>query len=258
MNKHLRWGWIVLSASFVASYWSLDTLSALAAGKSPETAVRGTVAQAAGTATVSGKVMLTGSAPAPQKVQMAADPVCLQQHKEPVFAQSLVVNGGAIQYALVYVKEGLQGSFPAPSQPVVLDQTGCTYEPHVFGIQAGQPLEIRNSDATLHNINCQAKSNKKFNIAQPTKGMKSTKTFDQPEMAVPFKCNVHPWMASYGSVFSHPFFAVTDSQGAYSLKGLPAGTYTIEVWQEKLGTQSQSVTVADGETKELSFSLKGK
>ena len=248
----------VLIAVFAAAvYGSLDTLSVLAAGKKPGSAMvtRPVEAAPSGGALISGKVTLSRSAPAPQKVKMGADPVCMQQHKDAVMTQEVVANGGALQYALVYVKDGVTGSFPPPADAVVLTQTGCLYEPHVFGIQVGQKLEITNSDATLHNINCQPKLNKKFNVAQPTKGMKSIKMFDQPEVGISFKCNVHPWMGAYGGAFNHPFFAVTDAHGTFALKGLPAGTYTVEVWHEKLGTKSQSVTVADGETKQVSFSL---
>ena len=116
-------------------------------------------------------------------------------------------------------------------------------------------MEIRNNDSTLHNVNAQPKVNKKFNIAQPVKGMKTVKTFDKPELAIPFKCNVHPWMAAFGHVVEHPFFGVTDANGAFTLKDLPAGTYTLEAWHEKFGAKSQSVTVADGESKEIAFSF---
>lgn len=241
----------------VLVYGSFDTLSVLAAGKKPESAVvaRPVEAATSGGASVSGKVTLSGSAPSPKKIQMAADPVCMQQHKDAVMSQEVVAKNGALQYALVYVREGISGAFPAPANAVVLNQVGCRYEPHVFGIQVGQRMEILNSDPTLHNVNCQPKSNKKFNIAQPVKGMKSVKTFDQPEVGISFKCNVHPWMNAYGGVFSHPFFAVTDSTGSFTLKGLPAGAYTVEVWHEKLGTKAQSVTIGDGESKQVSFSL---
>ena len=232
----------VVAVSGILAVWGFDAFSA----------------QAAGSCTLSGKVSLTGTAPAPQKIKMAADPVCMQQHATDAFTQDVVVNNGALQYATVYVKEGVQGTFPAPATPVVLDQAGCLYHPPVFAIQVGQPLEVRNSDATLHNINCQAAQNKKFNLAQPTKGMKTTKTFDKPEMGIPFKCNVHPWMAAHGSVFSHPFFAVSGADGSYSIQGLPAGTYTVEVWHAKLGVQTQQVTVADGESKTADFSLQAK
>ena len=238
----------------------LMVLVLVAAGNKPQeaAAVKPAEAAPAGGAALSGSVSVTGNVPTPQKIKMAADPACAQAHPDAVMAREIVANNGKLQYALVYIKEGLSGSFPAPAEPVVINQTGCMYEPHVFGVQVGQKVEILNSDSTLHNINCQAKSNKKFNIAQPTKGMKSTKTFDQPEVGVPFKCNVHPWMAAYAGVFSHPFFAVSGADGSFSIKGLPAGTYTVEAWHEKLGIQSQKVTVADGESKEVSFTFAAK
>ncbi len=238
----------------------LMVLALLAAGNKPQeaAAVKPAEAAPAGGATLSGSISVTGNVPAPTKIKMAADPACAQQHPDAVMSREIVANSGKLQYALVYVKEGVTGSFPAPAEPVVLNQSGCMYEPHVFGIQVGQKLEILNSDSTLHNVNCQPKLNKKFNIAQPTKGMKSVKTFDQPEAPISFKCNVHPWMAAYGGAFSHPFFAVSGANGSFSIKGLPAGTYTVEAWHEKLGVQTQKVTVADGESKNLSFTFAAK
>ncbi len=224
--------------------------TALAAGSATEARA------ATGTASLSGTVTFDGTAPAMQKIKMNADPACQQQHKDPVLEESVLVNGGKLQNVVVYIKEGIApGAYPASKTPVVLTQTGCVYQPHVFAIQAGQPLEIMNNDPTLHNINCQPKLNKKFNIAQPTKGMKSSKSFDQPE-GVSFKCNVHPWMNAHAVVTNNPFFAVSDANGAFSLANLPASTYTVEAWHEKLGTQTQSVTVADGEAKQVSFSFK--
>lgn len=210
-------------------------------------------ASSGGTSIV-GQVLLEGTPPAREKIRMAADPVCHEQHKEPVLSEQVVANKGNLQNVFVHIKEGLGGkAFPAPTTPVVLNQEGCQYKPHLFGIQVGQPLEIVNGDPTLHNINAQPKTNKRFNIAQPLKGMKTTKRFDKPEMAVPFKCNVHPWMAAYGHVLEHPFFAVTDSEGNFTLIGLPAGTYTVEAWHEKFGAKSQTIRVGDGETKKLTF-----
>jgi len=211
---------------------------------------------ASGAAVIKGAVSLEGSAPSMKKMKMSADPVCLQQHKEAVHEETVVVNNGKLQNVVVYVKEGVSGNFPAPQEPVVLNQEGCIYKPHVFVIQAGQPLEIVNNDPSLHNINCQPKNNKRFNIAQPVKGMKSKKSFKNAEIGIPFKCNVHPWMKAYAAVLNHPFHGVTSSDGAFSLNGLPAGTYTVEAWHEKYGTQTQSVSIADGETKEISFSFK--
>ena len=244
-----------MKSTFSRIFWGFALVliagTACAAGKV-------TPAAAAGGAAISGTITLEGAAPAPEKIKMAADPVCLQQHPEPVMTESVDAVNGKLQNVFVYVKEGLKGNYPAPQTPVVINQEGCTYHPHVFGIQTGQPLEIRNSDATLHNINAQPTVNKKFNVAQPVKGMKTTKTFDQPEIGVSFKCNVHPWMSAYANVVNNPFYAVSDSQGSFTLSNLPAGTYTLEAWQEKLGVQTQSVTVADGETKRIAFTFKSK
>jgi hypothetical protein len=211
-----------------------------------------------GSASITGTARFEGTTPQPTKVKMDADPVCAQQHQEPVFTEDVVVNpNGTLKNVIVYVKDGLSGSYPAPTTPVVLDQRGCWYSPHAFAIQADQPLEIINDDPTMHNVNAKPTQNPPFNIAQPTKGMKSTKKFTKPEVGVKFKCNVHPWMSAYAVVTTHPFHAVTDAEGNYSLKGLPAGTYTVEAWHEKLGAQTQSVTVGDGQSQAAEFSFKG-
>jgi plastocyanin len=208
---------------------------------------------------VTGSVKFTGTPPEPQRVKMDADPQCALHHKEPVTKNDVVVNSnGTLQWVFVYVKEGLTTK-PAPStEPVVLDQQGCMYAPHVMGIQVGQPLQIVNSDATLHNVNCKPTKSKPFNIAQPTKGMKTTKQFTAPEMPpVVCKCNVHPWMASYIGVVDHPYFGVTDDTGAFTINGLPAGTYTLEAWHEKFGTATQQVTVAEGQPVQADFEFAG-
>ena len=189
---------------------------------------------------------------------MDADPQCQLQHKGPVQKQEVVVNpNGTLQHVFVYVKQGLEGrTFPAPTKPVTLDQQGCLYHPHVLGIQVNQPLEILNSDSTLHNVNCKPTKSKPFNIAQPVKGMKSTKTFTAPEIMVTCACNVHPWMGVYIGVVGHPFFSVTGEDGSFTLAGLPAGQYTVEAWHEKSGTQTQTVHVGEGATKQVDFEFK--
>ncbi len=215
------------------------------------------VAPAPGSAAIRGTIRFEGTAPQPQKVQMAADPVCAQQHAQPMVTEAVVVNqNGTLKNAVVYVKQGLSGSFPAPAAPVILDQRGCWYAPHVFGIQVQQPLEIVNSDATLHNVNAKPLVNQPFNLAQPMQGMKATKKFTKPEVGVKFKCNVHPWMSAYAVVVEHPFFSVSGDDGAFSLPGLPAGTYVIEAWHEQYGAQTQQVSVADGETTPVEFTFK--
>jgi hypothetical protein len=113
----------------------------------------------------------------------------------------------------------------------------------VTGVQVGQPVEIVNSDATLHNVHAVAVTNTEFNFSQPIKGHRRQQVFDKPEIMVPFKCEVHGWMRSYVGVVPHPFFAVSRADGTFEITGLPAGTYTIEAWHEQLGTQTQTVTV---------------
>ena len=208
-----------------------------------------------GSASITGRVKLSGTAPAQEKIKMDADPQCALQHKEPVYKEEVVANAnGTLRHAFVYVKAGLEGkTFAAPSAPAKFDQHGCRYEPHVLGMQVNQPLEIMNSDATLHNINCKPTQSKPFNLAQPVKGMKTTKTFTAPEIMVKCVCNVHPWMAAYIGVVPHPYYSVSGEDGSFSLAGLPAGSYTIEAWHEKLGTQTQTVSVADGESKTVEF-----
>ncbi|MRR13617.1 TonB-dependent receptor, partial [bacterium] len=120
--------------------------------------------------------------------------------------------------------------------------------PRVLALMAGQPLDIVSSDATLHNVHAAAKENAAFNLGMPAPGTRYTRTFEKPEI-VPFKCDVHPWMRAWVAVVPHPFFAVSGSDGVYEIKGLPAGTYTVEAWHEKLPAQTFTVTVADGETK---------
>ena len=212
---------------------------------------------ATGGSKVQGSIKFEGTAPGAEKIKMNADPVCQQQHSEPVASEDVVVNpNGTLKNVFVYVKEGASGDYPAPTTPVVLDQHGCWYTPHVFGLQVGQPLQILNSDSTLHNVNAKTKVNKPFNLAQPVKDMKTDKKFEKPEVMVAFKCNVHPWMHAYGGVLNHPFYAVSDENGNFEIKGLPAGTYTIEAWHEKYGTQTQSVTIAAGENKTADFTFK--
>jgi plastocyanin len=206
--------------------------------------------------TITGQVQFVGAPPARTPVKMSADPTCQQRHAEPALSEDVIVNdNGTLRNVFVYVKEGLTGAFPPATTPVVLDQDGCLYRPRVVGLQVNQPLEIRNSDATLHNVNAKPGANKPFNVAQPVQGMKTTKTFSSPEVMVGFKCNVHPWMRAYVGVVAHPFFAVSDDTGAFTISGLPAGTYTFEAWHEVYGTQSQAVTVADGQSATVTFSF---
>jgi plastocyanin len=213
---------------------------------------------AATAGSVAGKVTFSGTAPARAPITMAADPKCVPEGGSAAAETVMVGDGGALQNVFVYVKDGLgQRVFPAPATPVVLDQKGCTYRPHVFGVRVGQPIEILNSDATLHNIHAMPAVNQEFNNGQPPQGAPHQHIFSAKEVMVPFKCDVHRWMRAYAGVLDHPFYAVTGADGTFSLAGLPPGTYTIEAWHETLGTKLETVTVGAKEAKALAFSFAG-
>ena len=142
------------------------------------------------------------------------------------------------------------------SKPVVLDQQRCWYVPRVVGVRVGQPLEVRNSDPLLHNVRANSAVNEPFNQGQPVQGTRYSHTFATAEVMVPMKCDVHAWMRAWVGVVNHPYFAVTGTDGAFSIASLPPGTYTIEAWHEKLGTSTQSVTIAEKETKDVNFTFK--
>lgn len=207
-------------------------------------------------AVVSGVVKYDGEVPKFKEIKMDADPVCLTHHSEAVFPQTLVLGeGNTMGNVFVYVKNGLpKKQYPAPPEPFILNQKGCVYEPHIFGVMVGQEVKILNPDGTLHNVHGMPKVNQEFNIAMPKFRTEISKTFDKPEFMFPFKCDVHPWMSAYGSVMEHPYFAVTKEDGKFEIKDLPAGTYEVEAWHEKLGTQTSTVTVAD-QDQEVAFTF---
>ena len=204
-------------------------------------------------ATVSGTVKFDGTAPKPSKIDMSQDPACKGTNE----AENVVVNGGDLANVFVYVKDGLGNrTFDVPTTPVVLEQKGCRYHPHVLGVMAGQTVDIKNADATTHNIHPTPKDNREWNESQPPSSADIQKNFAREEIMLPVKCNQHPWMKMYVNVVKSPFFAVTDKDGNYEIKGLPPGDYTIAFVQEKLGEQDQKVTVAPKDTKTVDQSFK--
>lgn len=230
---------------------------------------------AKGTGVVKGKVVFDGDPPKTKGLPpMNADKVCADANKEkPPADQATIVytkQGNAIPYVFVYMKEGVKDKYDAPKEPVVIDQKGCIYHPHVFGMIAGQAIEIKSSDKTAHNIHSLPKKNPEFNLAQPQPGTikrEGKETFTKPEMAVKFKCDVHGWMSSWCHVMTHPFFDVTKDhientdeakRGTFEIKDLPAGDYTIEAWHETFGTVQMKVSVKDGETQEVEIKMTGK
>jgi plastocyanin len=236
-------------------------LTATACGRSeeappPPAAVTNPVDPATAGA-VTGVVTFEGTPPPAEPISMSSDPYCEKQ--PPNKTETVVVGeGSGLQNVFVYVKDGLGDRvFPVPSTPVVLDQKGCRYTPHVLGIQVGQSLELASSDNTLHNIHAVPEQNREFNRALQLAGMKHTHTFSTKEVMVPFKCDVHKWMTAYVGVLDHPFYAVTAGNGRFELQGLPPGTYTVEAWHETLGTQTQTVTIGEKQTSDVAFTFKG-
>jgi plastocyanin len=210
-----------------------------------------------GRASIKGVVTLEGKAPKPTPINMAADPSCAKQHPTAVLNQEVVTDAkGGLQNVVVFITDGLSGqTFEPPSQPVVLDQKGCIYQPHVLAIQANQPIEVVNDDPTSHNIHPVPANNREWNKSQPP-GSKAEETFQREEIAIPVKCNIHPWMRGYVAVFKHPYFVVTGKDGSFDLPNLPPGTYTVKAWHEKLGSSTQKITVGTDETKAIDFVFK--
>jgi len=208
-------------------------------------------------ASVSGLVSYDGEAPKFREIKMDADPICLAKHNDAVFPQSLVLGkDGTMGNVFVHIKKGYsKKAYPTPTEPVVIDQKGCMYDPHVIAVMVGQPVKVLNPDGTLHNVHGMSKVNPEFNMAMPQFRKEITKTFDEAEFMFPIKCDVHPWMLSWISVMEHPYFFVTTEDGKFTIDNLPAGTYEIEAWHEKLGTKKASITVAEGDSTEMNFTF---
>lgn len=192
--------------------------------------------------TIGGSVKLVGKPPKRRIVDMGSHSHC-QKSDEPVYSETVVVGpNGELKNCFVYVKKGLENyRFSVPSDPVLLDQNGCMYNPHVMGIMAYQVLRIRNSDSTAHNIHALPKRNSEWNFSQNSQGMTTDKVFTFPEVMVFIKCDLHGWMGCYVGVLPHPFYAVTDDGGRFTLPPLNPGHYELEIWHERYGTQSVHV-----------------
>jgi plastocyanin len=201
--------------------------------------------------TVSGKVLFKGTPPPPRSIPVTTDagPCGNQQQSEEL----VVGPDKGIKYAVVHLA-GVKGAAPYPAKPVEIDQKGCKFNPHVLIVPKGANLDILNSDSVTHNIHSHSTANDEFNKNQPSFKKKVSQKFDEAEK-VRLSCDVHPWMSGWVVVADDAFTVVTDASGGFQLPNVPAGTYKLEVWQEKLGTQSKEVTVKAGADANVSFEL---
>lgn len=201
---------------------------------------------AEGTGSITGTIVFEGRAPTMSPIPMAANPECEAVHTEPVLRQMLVLDGEQhMANVLVHVVSGLPDgvAYPVPEEPVVISQEGCMYSPRVFGIRAGQELTFSNPDKFQHNVHALPKTNNEFNRSMNSQRTEITTVFKKPESVFNIKCDIHSWMHAFCTVFDHPYFAVTNAGGTFEISGLPPGTYEIEAYHERLGTQQATVTV---------------
>jgi len=222
----------------------------------PAAAPAGGAKGVTGSGTIAGTVKLTGTPPEMPMTKRQADPYCA---KTPTKEEEVVVGaGGGLKNVVVRVTKGVSGHYDPPASPATVDQSACMYRPRVQGIVLGQPVQIKNSDQTLHNIHGYKGASTLFNQAEIPGQPPMMKQFNDADQIVKLKCDVHPWMTGYVLVSSHPFFAITSDDGSFKISGLPPGNYTVEAWHERYGAKTADVTVAADKPAEAAFQFAAK
>lgn len=251
-QKQIIWTITLIAAFFVISGVQAKVSLAAPAPRSQGASAKGTTGE------ITGKILFEGTKPHLPQISMAQDPECVRElHGQTIRPEDGRVNSNnTLPNVFVYVKSGAQGDhFPTPSSAVTLDQKGCVYVPHVLGIMVGQPLKVVNSDFTTHNIHVMSKDNPQWNQSQPPGAMPFYKKFAHPEVMIPVHCNEHPWMKAYIGVVTNPLFAVTGREGTFTIKGVPAGEYTLEAWTATFGTEEKTVTVHAHKSTSVDFTF---
>jgi plastocyanin len=208
---------------------------------------------------LSGTVRFTGKKPARKAIDMSNEPACVEAHHGRAYDESVDVNrNSTLANAFIYIKSGLEGkTFAVPATPVTIDQNGCWFRPRVLGIQVGQVLQVVNSDPVTHNIHPLAQVNREWNHSQGQGDAPLARKFPHAEVMIRVKCNIHSWMHAYIGVVDHPYYAVTGEDGSFEIRNVPPGEYTVEAWQETLGTQDRKITLNASGKAAIDFTFKG-
>ncbi len=210
------------------------------------------------TGTLTGTVHLRGTPPARVAIDMSMDPACSLAGDN--LTEQYIANKGGLGNVFVYIKTGAPATSASAGTPAVhVDQHGCRFIPHVAAVQQGGSVMFTNSDPTMHNVHMVTTvgGNPGMDVSQAPGAAPQTRQFNAPETMLSIRCNNHPWMNAFLNVAPNPYFAVTNPDGTFTIKGLPAGVYTLAAVHEKLGEQDEQITVSAQKTAEsnLTFTM---